>query len=435
MKDSASLRQGLDALKAGRYADARKLFDEHEAEAGTAKETRALLAQAEANLAAGRVDDAAEQLVAAVERNPGLAEAYVSLSRIALFTGQNADARTHATAAVKLGPQLPLAWTLLGLVHEAEGDAAGAERHLEKGAQLGAHEALAHYNLGRFLTSAGRAAEGIPALLKATELAPKNADAFIALGLAQRALKQYEKALASLEKAKELQPKNPDTWATLADVLFEVKEFKAARDMLDHGLAAVGDHPALLEKAIASAMLQDDVPGAVAYLEREVKVVPQHAQAWLNLAYLSLRTGDFDRSEAAAKALLEREPKHWEAWFHLGNLYDAVPDAAKAEAAYRQAVAAAPDNWKVLMNFATCLLQEPARAKHEEAKALLTRAKAHAPQGEWRVHYNLALASVRLGDDAAALALAQEIQRGAGPEEPMRAEAQKLEANLREKAS
>ncbi|HYH94829.1 tetratricopeptide repeat protein [Hyalangium sp.] len=47
---------------------------------------------------------------------------------------------------------------------------------------------------------------------------------------------QYENSLRAFEKAKDLNPKNVDAWATLADVLLEVKEFQAARDILDQVL-------------------------------------------------------------------------------------------------------------------------------------------------------------------------------------------------------
>lgn len=432
MATTKLFEQGLAELKAGRYAEAKKRFTENEEKVGTTAQTKELLRQAEQNLQTGNLDAAGPQFEAVLEKNPTLAEAYVGLARIAIFTHQLAEARTHAMAAVKVAPQLGLSWTMLGLVHEATGDVKEALNHLEKGAQLGAHHFLCQFNYGRLLASENRAGEGIPFLLTAVELDPKNADGFMILGMAQKKLKQWEKALKALEKSKDLAPKNPDGWATLADVLFEAKEFQAARTTLDHGLLAVGDHPALLEKAIACAMMLDDAEGACAYLERELRIVPQHEQGWLNLAHLSLLTGNLDRSESAAQELIKRNPKSWAAWFHLGNLYDAVPDEAKAEDAYRKALAIKGDEWKVLMNFATLLVQTDVRAKHEEAKALLLKARSLAPAGEWRVHYNLALAHVRLNEKQEALVLCREIQVKAPGSEPMVGEAKKLESNLLE---
>ncbi len=434
MEQTELFRQGLAELKASRFAEARRLFAENEEKTGTTAQSKQLLREAEANLAAGKLDEGAEQLNTLLERNPTIPEVYVGLARVAIFTNLLADARTHAMAAVKVAPQLGLSWTMLGLVHEADADPAGALPHLEKGAQLGPNVFLCQFNFGRLLVAEGRVGEGISFLLKAVELEPKNPDAFMLLGIAQTKLNQWEKAIKALETAKDLAPQNPDGWATLADVLFKAKEFAAARRILDDGLEAVGEHPALLEKATACAMVLEDSEGAVQYVERELLVAPFHDQAWLNLAHLSLLTGDLDRSEEAAKALLTKDPQNWEAWFHLGNLYDGVAQEAKSEDAYRKALAIVPENWKVLMNLATLLVQTAVKARHQDAKGLLLKARGLAPAGDWRVHYNLALAHVRLGETAEALALAREIQAKAPGNDPMVAEAKKLESNLLEKS-
>lgn len=425
--------KGLAELKAGNYGEARKLFTQNEEKLGTASKTKEMVREADAALFQGKLDVAAETLDQVLDRNPSIPEAYLGLARIALFTGQKGEAKTHATAATKIAPQLGLSWTMLGLVHESDGDVKQALSLLEKGAQLSPNVFLCQFNYGRILASENRAAEGIPFLIKATDLEPKNPDGFMVLGLAQRQLKQHEKAIKTVEKAKDLSPKNPDGWATLADLLFEVKQFKAAKDVLDLGLKSVGDHPALLEKALACAMMLDDQKAGVDYVERELKVVPNHEQGWINLANLTLMTGDWDKSEWAARELLKQNPKAWEAWYHLGNLFDAVPDEPKAEEAYRNALAIKPDEWRVVMNLGTLLLQSTAKAKHLEARGLLQKAKGLVPAGEWRAHYNLALAHVRLGEKKEALALVKEIQAKAPAKDPMVEEAKKLESNLLEK--
>lgn len=426
-------QQGLAELKAGRYAEARKIFNDNEEKLGTTAETKELVRRAEAALTAGDINQAGALLDGVLDRNPSIPEVYLGLARIALFTGQKPEAKTHATAATKVAPQLGLAWTMLGLAAEAEGDQKAATEHLAKGAELGPRAFLCQFNYGRWLASNGRAAEGVPFLIKATDLEPKNRDGFMVLGLAQRELKQHDKAIKSVERAKDLALTDPDGYATLADLLFEIRQFEMARKVLDQGLHHVGDHPALLEKALACSMMMDDPAAGLAYVERELAVVPQHEQGWMNLAQLAAQSGDWDKSEAAARELIRRNPKSWEAWFHLGNLFDAVPDEAKSEEAYRNALAIKPDHWKVLMNLATLFLQGEAKPKHAEAKDLLLKAKGLAPAGEWRVHYNLALAHVRLGQKKEALALAKEIQAKAPATDKMVAEAKKLETNLLEK--
>lgn len=432
MPQNELYQRGAQALKAGNYDEARRLFREHEEKAGTAIETLGLVQQADAKLQAGDVDAATALYARALDRNPSLTEVYLGLARTALFTGQLEAAKVHATAATRLGPRVGLAWTLMGLVHETSGDTAGALEHLRMGAELSPGEFLCQYNLGRVLASAGRAPEAIIALATATGLDPTNPDGFSALGLAYKAARQHENALRSLERAKDLAPKNVNAWAALADALFEVREFKAARDILDRALVACGDHPVLLEKALATAMLQGDADAAVAYVERELEIAPYHEQAWLNLAGLSLLTREFDKSEAAAKKLLAKNPENWEAWFLLGNLYDALLREREAEEAWRKAIELSPGNWKPVMNLATLFVQSTSARRHAEAVPLLEKAVSLAPKGEWRVHYNLALAFTRLGQKERGLELARRIQTEAPPGDAIVAAARKLESNLLE---
>jgi Tfp pilus assembly protein PilF len=176
----------------------------------------------------------------------------------------------------------------------------------------------------------------------------------------------------------------------------------------------------------------EDFKGAVDYLERFLAVVPEYEEGWMRLAQFSLLAGDGTKSEAAAKKLIELDPENYEPWFHLANMYDAIPDDAKAEEAYRRAAKLAPGQWKVLMNFGSALVQTTDGKKHAEAKAVLEEAVRVAPAGEWRPLYNLALAQVRLGEKSVALELARKIQREARSDDPMVAEARRLESNLLE---
>lgn len=432
MTQTDLFKRGLEQLKAGNYDEARKLFRENEDKAGTSAATQGLVQNADAKLAAGDIPAASKLYEQALDRNPSLPEVYLGLTRIALFTGQVDEAKVHATAATKLAPRLGMAWTLMGLVHESREDVNGALEHLRKGAELSPNVFLCQFNYGRVLASAGRFPEAIVALSTATGLDAKNPDGFYTLGIAYKEAGQYEKALKAFEKAKDLNPKNVDAWATLADVLFSVKEFKAARDILDRGLKAVGEHPALLEKATACCMIMGSADDAIEYVERELKVVPDYPQAWLNLAALRLLTKEFDKSEAAAKTLLQKDPKNWEAWFHLGNLYEAVPAEKEAEDAYRKAASFSKDNWKVQMNLGALLVQSESKPKNTEAVSILEKTLPLAPKGEWRPTYNLALAFVRVGKQDKALELAKKIQKEAPPEDPMVAEAKKLESNLKE---
>jgi tetratricopeptide (TPR) repeat protein len=436
MAKSELFQRAQQQLQAGNYEEARRLFTEHEKASGTLADSQASLKKAEGLLSQGDVQGAAQLYGELLDRNPGRPEVYHGLARISLFAAQIDAARTHATAAVRVGPELGLSWALLGLVEEAEGKLPEALEHLAKAVDLSPEVYLCQYNYGRVLTVAGRAADGIEPLRRATRIEPNNRDGLIALGIAYKDANQPDRAIEALEKATKVDPKSVEAWANLADAHFAKEKYAAARDVLDRALAACGDHPALLEKALATAMMLSDTKAAIAYVERELKVVPDHEQGWLNLANLRLLSKEFDASEEAARELLRRKPRSWGAWLHLGNLFEADPARQQeSEDAYRKAVELAPTEWKPLTNLAGLLIQLPERKKNEEAVPLLEKALRLVPEGEWRVHYNLALAHTRLGNRDRALELARQIVREAPASNAMVDEAKKLESNLLEAAA
>lgn len=432
MTQSDLSRRGFEQLKAGNYEEARRLFRDSEDKSGTAAETKSLLGRAEALMGKGTLDEAAKLFQQVLERNPTLTEAYLGLARISLATGALEPARVHATAATRVAPEVGLGWTLLGLVHEASNDLATAQQHVRKGAELSPSAYLCQFNYGRVLAVAGQPSLALQPLRKATQLEPSNPDAFYTLGIACRQAGQGEEAVRSFEQVTRLNPKSVDAWATLADVLFGMRQFPKARSALEQGLAACGEHPALLEKAVATALAVGDTPGALRYLERELKVVPNHQPGWLNMAHLRLVTKEFDKSEQAARELLKLNPRSWEAWFHLGNLYEAMPLEPQAEEAYRKAIELDPDQWKPLANLGALLLQVESRAKNSEAVLVLEQAQTLAPRGEWLVQYNLALAYTRLGKRERALELTRKLLRAAPADDRIVQEARRLESNLLE---
>lgn len=422
--------KGTRQLKAGQYEEAKRSFRENEEKSGTSGQTAMLLQQAERALNDGALKDAAAQYASVMMRNPGIADAYVGLARVALFNNQLKAARLHATAATRLAPQHGLAWTLLGLVHEAESDTPGALPLVAKGAVLAPSTALCQLNLGRVLVALDRPAEALAPLNAAAELEPHNADMLALLGHAYRLAGQPLLALRWLERARDLEPKRVARWTTLAEALLQAGQFRAATEMMEVGVQQLGEQAALYEIMVAAALMQGDVAGAIATLERQVQGAPEHQQGWENLLNLRLVKGAHAGALEAGQVLTERFPEQWKGWFLLGTVHDAMANTAEAVAAYRKAISLKSDDFRPLTNLATLCLESASTAQTAEAMELLQRALPLAPKGEWRVHYNLALAHAQLGQKAPALEFLRKIQKEADPALPVVADAQRLEATL-----
>lgn len=425
-------RLGLQQLRAGQLEEAKRSFKENEARTGTTAQTISLLKQAEQARAQGQVGQAIHLYLSVLERNPSVVEPYLALGRLAVGAGELGQAQGYATGAIRLAPQQGLGWTLLGLVEEAKGNRKAALPLYAKGAAHSPKVFLCQLDLGRALLSHGQPKEALAPLTAATELAPGDADAFSLLGSAQLEAGQPLPALRALERAKDLDPTNAARWGALADALTRAGEPAAAADLMDHALARLGELPLLLEKGAASALLMNQGPRAIRYLERELAVAPDHLPGWLTLANLYLLGGELDLAEKATRKVLARAPQHAEAWLLLGNLCDAAKRKDEAIAAFTQAASLAKDDFRPLVNLAMVHLESGVAERAPRAVELLERATRLAPEGAWLAHYNLALGYVRLGRVKDALGLARLIQQKAAPDDPTVAMARRLELNLLE---
>ena len=376
-----------------------------------------LLQQAQEKLRAGEVDQAADLFVEVCTQDPEAVEALVGLAQASLLVNAPESERFTA-AALAVNPDRVDVQTVCGVMHEAKRDLPAAISCYARATELDASSFLAHYNLGRALAAGGAAKEAVPVLTRAVALEPRSFDALYALGVARSDAGDLDGAIGTLHEAKFAAPANPDAYATLADLLVRVPNLEGARDALDEGLRQTEEHPVLLVKAVAVAMGRGDFRAAASHAERCVAKAPDVEQGWINLATLCAATGALERSESAAKDGLRLHPTSWQLHQHLGNLYETAKLDADAETHYRRAVALAPGEWKPRMNLGALLTQMDVATNHREAIQALEKAASLAPDGEWQIQYDLALAHFRVKELEEALELCDHVIESAPPDDP-----------------
>ena len=142
---------------------------------------RALLDEAAARAAAGRIDDALVAYAAALADSPQLAEAHYNV------------------AALRL----------------AKNDLPGAQASLDEAVRLKPDWSQAHFHLGRVHLRQGRFADAERAFARAAALAPESAEALFQQANALDALRRWPEALPLLRRARALAPDNEEIWAAL----------------------------------------------------------------------------------------------------------------------------------------------------------------------------------------------------------------------------
>src|SRR5438105_3589528 len=176
--------------------------------------------------------------------DPSSALAWTALADCQIFrairgTAPTADAVTAATfaanKALELDPSLADAHVSIGTILPPTGDLAGGLRALQKAVELNPGLAHAYNLLGRALYSYERHAEALVAMNKSLSLDPLSMMIFTGVGDAYYFAREYEKSVFHYRMSVELDPRFDGTHTGLARSLEALGRFDEARKEYEEG--------------------------------------------------------------------------------------------------------------------------------------------------------------------------------------------------------
>ena len=130
---------------------------------------------------AGRHAEGEASLAEALRLAPGLALPYYNLARRAWEKGEAAEAGRRIAECLDRDPGIADAWVLSAVIHEAGGRRREAEAALRRALALAPWNPAANFNLARLELASGRAAESVPHWRAFARYAPDDPDAAWAL--------------------------------------------------------------------------------------------------------------------------------------------------------------------------------------------------------------------------------------------------------------
>jgi len=151
--------------------------------AGRAHGVDELLEQAQAEFAAGNLENAEELYGQIIQREPDNATALSNLALILFEQDKLAAASVALEKAIDLAPQTSLPFTMLGVVRLRQGQNSTAVEFLEKAIEMNGADARAHNYLGIAEFEAGNPAAAAEQIRKAIELRENYADAHFNLAV------------------------------------------------------------------------------------------------------------------------------------------------------------------------------------------------------------------------------------------------------------
>jgi len=340
------------ALQAGRPEEAIEAFRRAQAVVVDPVGTRRFMlraGEAEALLAAGRLDEArtaAAALLAQGARNP---VANYLMSRVELQSGNATQALANAQAVLAAQPDSSVGHMMAGAASLTLGQAGQAERHLERAIasdpnNLPARKLLAQTRLG--MQSPERALEVLGPALTADSADPSVA---ALAGLASVRAGDVDTAVEILRGQLARTPGNDEMRSMLAVALMSAGRTEEALAELTRIEAADG---VLRQRAdliaIAAHLQAEDFLAARSTAARVAEAQPGDVPVRNALGALFQGAGLADEAEAWFEASLALEPDNAAAAYHLGRVAAGRGDVDRAAELFGRVLAREPDNAAVL---------------------------------------------------------------------------------------
>jgi tetratricopeptide (TPR) repeat protein len=312
----------------------------------------AALAEAQALLKAGRLDDAQAKVEEEIQRRPSSVEAYRLLGVI--YASQKLydkalDAFQHA---LKLDPNSVRARNDVGNVYIAQEKIDLAEREFRAALQLEPTNRDANYNLGLLLLGggsprqailhlqrvrpatldaqmnltraylhAGRAADGLKLAAQISAQHQDEMQVHFTLGVLLGSERQYRAAQPELEKADALQPETFEILYNLGQVYLREGELAKAELFVNRALKLKPEYPEALYLEAQVYVDQSRPVDALDALVRAHKLAPQNAEIIFLLAHVSMTQNYFEDAIPLLESGLQIAPKRADLRAALGESY------------------------------------------------------------------------------------------------------------------
>ena len=259
-----------------------------------------------------KTDEAIEAFRTAVSLRPDYGEARANLGGVLVIVDPQ-RAIEELLAAIDLDPGLVNAHYNLSRAYNATGDRTKEVNHLQRAVGLDAGFARAHLALGRALVAAREVEAGVEHLQRALELDPKLGEARYQLGLALARAGRREEA------RRELQASRP--------LITEKQEAETATVMM---------------REASAALEGGEVNLAIDKLRQITALVPTYVDAQLALGEAFSRNGDPAAAAIAYERASDLRPDSFSAFLGLGTALRSLGRDEEATAAFRDAVRLRP---------------------------------------------------------------------------------------------
>lgn len=282
----------------------------------------------------GRVEPALELLEQALERDRGLAHAWINRAMCLRRLGRFQEAVADCERALRRRASSE-AWNELATNLALLGDAR-AEDCFRAGIQTHRDDPLVWHNLGLHLAGRERLDEALRCFSRAISLAPRRGDLRLGQGMALLNLGLAERAEESFRWCLDKDPSHPAAWEYLGLALWEQGRRAEAQPCFERSLEEdphrAGAWLGLARCYVNARRFEQALP----LLERSLQFEPDQALAWHVLGTSNVMLGRNAEGARALERAVELDPEDAEGWFILGQLQLHVKQLKQAYACFQK---------------------------------------------------------------------------------------------------
>ena len=270
----------------------------------------------------------------------------------------------------------PAELLMTALNFQRAGDFARAEQICTGILQADPANADAYYLLGAFAISTGRFEQALNFLDKAISINPANASYHLERSAAYRALGKLDLAKASVKQAIRLEPEFVNAHINLG-VLMEQSSPTEAEACYRKALR-LQPNSAIAWNNLANVLInRNNLAEAQACLEQATKHKPSYAEAHNGLGSVWHRAGDLTKARACFERAISCNPKYASAHFNLGLVLHLGGQPDQAQACFRRAVLLRPQFVEAYYQWAAVLKEAQ---QFSEAQTCLEHALQIRPE-------------------------------------------------------
>ena len=259
----------------------------------------------------GNLDGAQHDLDRTIELDSKQFWAWNNLGCVRMRKKDLKGATAAFSRALEIDSTQVVGWTNRSLALRKDGMRAGATADGEQAIRVAPDNVNALVELSSLLLDGMAWEEARLHSKRATELEPSNALAWSLRGRAHHELDESRLALAAFTRAIELDPSEASYRRSRADVLDAMGDFRAEAADLTHAIE-LGPQPSDMSTWQARARAREklgDLAGALADLNRTVKLSPGDPSVWVELARFRIDHGDPEQARADLQRALDLDPK------------------------------------------------------------------------------------------------------------------------------